>query len=298
MQRSRLVGRALTIPLLLVVAASAMTFSRAAPPPAQAVEPTAATSGGAGEKFGSFQVVCTPSHTASDDPIVYPRQPGAAHRHEFFGNTSTNAFSTTSSLSGKPTTCAVSADRAAYWIPTLSNDGRRVEPDRVIAYYRTGQIVDAASIRAFPQGLRMIAGDGHASRPQPTGIVNWACGDGIAGTARPPASCPTKPLRLRIEFPNCWDGRNLDSADHQSHLAYSWTDGDRTCPRTHPVEVPSLQLNFRWHIAGSLDGVALSSGGVLTGHGDFWNTWNQPALVELVERCLHGAITCESPPLR
>jgi hypothetical protein len=47
--------------------------------------------------------------TNSDDPIVFPRQPGAAHQHDFFGNTSTNAYSTDASLAGKPTSAPVRA---------------------------------------------------------------------------------------------------------------------------------------------------------------------------------------------
>ena len=36
---------------------------------------------------------CGLSHRSKDDPIVYPRQPGAAHHHDFYGNRSTDAFS-------------------------------------------------------------------------------------------------------------------------------------------------------------------------------------------------------------
>jgi hypothetical protein len=32
-------------------------------------------------------------------------------------------------------------------------------------------------------------------------------------------------LQLDVIFPDCWDGRHLDSPDHKSHMAYSrnWT---------------------------------------------------------------------------
>jgi len=45
-----------------------------------------------------FIVDCLFAHRAKDDPIVYPRQPGASHMHDFFGNKSTNAFSTYRSM--------------------------------------------------------------------------------------------------------------------------------------------------------------------------------------------------------
>lgn len=246
--------------------------------------------------FGSIQVVCRSSHTNSDDPIVSPGQPGAAHQHDFFANKSTNAFSTLENLRDKPTTCSRPGDTAAYWTPTLLNNGRRVVPDRVIAYYRTSRISDIASIRPFPRGLKMIAGSATAtaSNPQPLRITNWNCGDGVQGTARPPASCPDKPLRLRIEFPNCWNGRTLDSADHKSHMAYAGRGGVRGCPASHPVAVPALSLNFRWKISGSLSNVRLSSGGVYSGHADFFNSWKQTVLARLVRDCLNAGRVCNS----
>jgi hypothetical protein len=246
--------------------------------------------------FGSIQVACHSSHTNFDDPIVFPRKPGAAHQHDFFGNTSTDAFSSNASLAGKTTTCSRPGDTAAYWTPTLLNNGRRVVPDRIIAYYRTRGIRDIASIRPFPRGLRMIAGSATAtaSNPQPTWITNWTCGDGIEGTANVPASCPNDlPLRLRIEFPNCWNALHKDSIDHKSHMAYAG-QGGVGCPASHPVPVPTLELNFRWKISGSLSGVRLSSGGVHSGHADFWNSWNQRALRQLVRDCLNAGQICNS----
>src|SRR4051812_5371398 len=42
----------------------------------------------------NFTGSCAFSHMSMDDPIVYPRQPGASHDHSFVGNTTTDAFST------------------------------------------------------------------------------------------------------------------------------------------------------------------------------------------------------------
>ena len=256
-------------------------------------------SAGAGGTFGSMQVVCRPSHTSMDDPIVYPGQPGAAHQHEFFANVSTDADSTLRSLRGKRTTCSRRGDTAAYWTPTVTNNGVRVVPDRVIAYYRTTKIRDIDSIRPFPRGLKMIAGSSSATEasPQPTRIVNWHCGDGVTGTATPPASCPnttTETLTLRIAFPNCWNGRTRDSADHQSHMAYAGVGGVRGCPSSHPVPVPELSLNFRYKISGSLSGVELASGGVHSAHADFFNSWKQRVLARLVKKCLNAGRVCNS----
>ena len=51
---------------------------------------------------------------------------------------------------------------------------------------------------------------------------------------------------------SCWDGVNLDSPDHKSHVAYP-TSGPATflslggsCPSTHPVRIPQLMYEVVW----------------------------------------------------
>src|ERR1700750_1200182 len=68
-----------------------------------AARPVAATSLRALQGV-NFVGSCTFSHMAMDDPIVYPRQPGASHDHSFVGNTTTNCFSTLRTLPAAPTT--------------------------------------------------------------------------------------------------------------------------------------------------------------------------------------------------
>lgn len=287
----------LTVPMSVgIIVALVLSASVQGRTPAS-TDPAATAAGSAPVDRGEFQIKCRLSHTASDDPIVAPREPGAAHRHEFFGNVSTDAFTTTRRLTRRATTCARRGDKAAYWAPTLYRDGRRVKPTLMIAYYRTGQLRDPSVIRPYPRGLRMIAGDAHAHRPQSKMVTDWGCdGDGPNGTSEPPRSCQGGPLRLRIIFPNCWDGKRLDSANHKRHMAYSFRHM-RQCPRSHPVAVPTLKLHFRYEIRGSLDGLTLSSGSRFSGHGDFWNAWRPASLRRLVQRCLLGFRTCSSPSL-
>jgi Domain of unknown function (DUF1996) len=49
-------------------------------------------------------------------------------------------------------------------------------------------------------------------------------------------------LRAELHFPDCWDGRHLDSEDHKSHVTFR--GGDGTCPPTHPVPVPEIDVEF------------------------------------------------------
>ena len=67
---------------------------------------------------------CRFSHQAPDDPIVFPGKPGASHQHTFVGNRTTDAFSSFGSLRSGSTTCMRPDDTAAYWVPTLFENGR------------------------------------------------------------------------------------------------------------------------------------------------------------------------------
>src|SRR5437764_11331844 len=66
---------------------------------------------------GSFSVTCFYTHSAHDDPIVFPGSAGASHIHNFYGNQSANAFSTVSSMQASTTKCRFQDDKAGYWTP-------------------------------------------------------------------------------------------------------------------------------------------------------------------------------------
>jgi len=233
---------------------------------------------------------CRFSHMAMDDPIVFPGQPGASHNHSFVGNVSTSAFSTVDSLRAAATTCRRPGETAAYWMPTLYLDGNPVTPTGATIYYRRGRT--NAHIRAFPAGLKMIAGDSKATSAQALSVTYWNCG--VEGGVTPTSTVPTCPggrmtsLRLHVRFPSCWDGANLDSPDHKSHMAYPT---GRSCPASHPVAVPAIELIYRYPIAGGA-GVTLASGGQYSAHADFFNSWKQGALTRLVNRCLNAFRHC------
>jgi Domain of unknown function (DUF1996) len=253
----------------------------------------------------NFYSNCGFSHTSMDDPIVYPGEPGRSHDHTFFGNTTTDASSTAAGLRRGKTTCRPRADKAAYWVPTLFRNGREIHAAKAQFYY---VVRGYDRMRAFPPGLRVIAGDAHATGPQSTKVTYWACG-GRAARTRPSRTVPARcgviqghglmlgrngkvrrvtwrtktSLELHVLFPDCWDGKRLDSPDHQSHMAYS---RDYRCPATHPVKVPLIRLMIRYPIDRGA-GVTLASGAPYTAHADFINAWNQRALERLVASCFH-----------
>lgn len=239
----------------------------------------------------NFLTVCKFSHRKADDPIVFPGRPGLSHGHTFVGNESTDAFSTPKSLRAASTTCDRAEDTAAYWAPTLLVDNQPVTPVEATVYYRRRTI---QRVRAFPQGLEMVAGDSHSMAPQSLRVTWWDCGD-RAGVA-PSSTVPTCPdargssLRLHVRFPDCWNGRQLDSPDHKSHMAYS---SRGRCDALHAVAVPSLSITMQYPVAGGV-GVELSSMGQFSGHADFVNAWQQGELERLVDYCLNALRICGS----
>ena len=230
-----------------------------------------------------FRSTCTPSHIAMDDPIVFPGTPGASHEHVFFGNVTTDASSTLATLQGQATSCRISEDHAAYWVPSLLDDGRTVAPRFVNAYY----LADGARghIVAFPAGLKVIAGNSKATTAQPTSVTGWKCANARTGSlsATPIACAANVDQVLVIRFPDCWNGHDLDSPDHKSHLAYRVRGA---CPSGYPVALPQLSLNVHYRLP-SLTGLTLASGSLFSAHADFFNAWNQAVLQALVARNLN-----------
>ena len=76
-------------------------------------------------------------------------------------------------------------------------------------------------------------------------------------------------IRLEIMFPSCWDGKNVDSADHKSHMAYPNLVQDGTCPDGFPVRLPTLFYEVIWSTTSELfegrDGEFVLSNGDPTG---------------------------------
>ena len=253
---------------------------------------------------GRFVTVCQVSHESRDDPIVLPKQPGLSHLHHFFGNRSTNARTTPRKLRRSKDTSCNADDRSAYWIPALKVNEQVIEPLVLRSYY-SSFMKDPRTVQPFPRGLRIIGGDAYALQPQQLGITAWGCFAGavgsIAGFTRlgtgPPYCGGNGKLALNVNFPDCWDGVNLDSPDHQSHMAYAeldnWLSTYATCPASHPVPLPALHMKVIYPTQGAREGVELSSGGVYSAHADFMNGWPQQRIEALVADCIRKSIDCK-----
>jgi Domain of unknown function (DUF1996) len=240
-----------------------------------------------------IHIECDFHHRKADDPIVYPRKRGAAHLHLFFGNKSTDAFSTWASLRGAGTNCNHAADKAAYWMPAVKRNGSLVKAVAGHFYYR-GVHQNLSAIKAFPPGLKIIAGNADATRKQSTDVIAWSCqGSSSTGQAQMRDCGAGGHVKVLIKFPSCWDGKRKDSKNHKAHMHYATRlgDGRRGCPRSHPVPVPELTMAVSFAMRNG-DGVTLSSGKFWTMHADFFNAWNQTALKKMIRNCIHANKEC------
>ena len=248
-------------------------------------------------RVAEFNAACRYSHSRPDDPIVFPGLAGASHMHTFVGNTSTDANTTTQSLLAHAgSSCAPATDLSAYWIPTLYDRGRAVEPSGVTVYYGSRLNSPAATV-PFPQGFRMIAGDARLQVPTPRGSVNqfYCAGPGgeigRSADGNWPVCAPTADLMFQLVFPDCWDGRHLDSPDHKSHVRYTY---DGTCGGDHPVAIPSISFVIAYRTSGSADGFELASKMASSMHGDVFLAWDDTALGQRVKDCVVQKAKCNT----
>lgn len=109
-------------------------------------------------------------------------------------------------------------------------------------------------------------------------------------------------MTLMLKFPRCWDGVNLDSSDHRSHMAYvgSWADD---CPAGYDVRLSEIRVFVRYTTLGGPDAsvdpspgsMRLASGGIYSVHGDFIEAWDPIKQQAIIARCLwNDLVTCTS----
>ena len=255
--------------------------------------------------------------TSRVDPIVSPGQL-SSHVHNFVGMNGINANTTTVEALEKASSCTsapLTDDKSSYWAPQLYTYNRNgtLSPawlSFVNAYYF---MRGNTYVRAFPRGLKMVAGNATATGPAATrqlqGVVTFVCLNYVNGSSGgptfPQTACP-QGLRTQIMFPSCWNGKSLYEPD-MSHVVYPSGDfaGSGSCPHSHKIRLPTLFYEFIWNV-GNTNNQGNSSWVLANGdalgysfHADFFANWNETTLQSAIDECsgsLFGEIE-KCPPL-
>lgn len=252
------------------------------------------------------------------DPIVSPGLV-SNHLHTIMGGNGFDfVMDYNSTQASTCSSCTVEGDNSNYWVPTLwyhAEDGSfEAVPqlDGMTVYYlQRGK--DGENLKSFPPGFRMVAGDpflrsegeGHDRE-----AISYACLD-YNGGAKPETpgfpnyNCPNG-LRAQVFFPSCWNGVDLDTTDHKSHMSYpveAYNSG--SCPDGFPVHFVSIFFEVIWDTGkfanrwyGNKQPFVFSQGDPtgFGGHGDFVMGWEEQHLQRAVDACTADSGRVEDCP--
>ncbi|AEO64618.1 aadcd47a-8d10-4cba-8be5-bf8b375da42b [Thermothielavioides terrestris] len=199
------------------------------------------------------------------DPLVNPGMIPSPHLHQVVGG---NAFNVTmdhelhdQATTATCTSCMPTEDFSNYWTAVLFFRARNGTYKRVntmgngLGYTASngGQTVyylSSGKVTAFRPGFRMTVGNPAfrteaQARQNPS--LQFTCLDSPMTRTGYRYDFPTTPCKagimVTVRFPTCWDGKNVDSPDHQSHVAYP---NGNSCPASHPVAIPQVFYETYW----------------------------------------------------
>lgn len=109
-------------------------------------------------------------------------------------------------------------------------------------------------------------------------------------------------LRIELMFPSCWNGVDVDSHNHKSHMAYPDLVKDGTCPQGFETRLVSLFYETKYDTQDfrGVDGQFVLSTGDPTGcgyHGDFIQGWETGFLQQAMIGCTNPSGEVSDCPL-
>ncbi|MGV9991161.1 DUF1996 domain-containing protein [Streptomyces sp. NPDC003374] len=273
---------------------------------------------------GSFSSSCGVNANGvfnSDNVIVAPGVTnGAHHFHDYVGNQANNAFASDGDLAGGDTSCEDKGDKSTYYWPvvrlqdgtqerdanapgggTEGNAGKIVTPKQVTLTFEGSP---RGKVTEMPRFLRIITGDAKAFVNGPANAnASWSCtGFEDRQLKDKYPLCPQGSDVVRtFRFQSCWDGRNIDSANHRTHVAFA--DADGNCPDgfkaipqlvqriVYDIDAPSLQDGGRTTPLFAVDSFPEQLHKPVTDHGDFINVFDEDLMRQMVD-CINEGRTC------
>ncbi|MFF4470090.1 DUF1996 domain-containing protein [Streptomyces sp. NPDC001599] len=279
---------------------------------------------------GSFATSCGVNAEGlfnSDNLIAAPGVGnGAHHFHDYVGNQANDAFASDEDLAAGDTSCADQGDKSSYYWPVLrlqngtaeqdaqspgggieGNAGEIVTPAEVTLTFEGNE---RGEVTEMPRLLRIITGDAKAFVNGNTNAnASWSCtGFEDRQLKDKYPLCPSGSDVVRtFTFQSCWDGRNIDSANHRTHMAFAAADGScpegfRAVPRlvqrvVYDVAAPSLEDGGRTVPLFAVDSFPEQLHKPVTDHSDFINVFDEDLMREMVE-CINSGRECgpDTPP--
>ncbi|MEU9631811.1 DUF1996 domain-containing protein [Streptomyces luteogriseus] len=278
----------------------------------------------AGASGGSFATSCGVNENGlfnSDNIIAAPGVTnGAHHFHDYVGNQSNNAFASDQDLAKAETSCDDQGDKSSYYWPVVrlqngaqeqdaqkpgggieGNAGEIVTPKQVTLTFVGNP---REKVTAMPRLLRIITGDAKSFVNGPANAnASWSCtGFEDRQLKDKYPLCPQGSDVVRtFKFQSCWDGRNIDSANHRTHVAF--TDAAGNCPSgfrpipqlvqriVYDIDAPSLQDGGRTTPLFAVDSFPEQLHKPVTDHGDFINIFDEDLMGEMVD-CINDGRQC------
>ncbi|MGW5906009.1 DUF1996 domain-containing protein [Streptomyces althioticus] len=291
----------------------------------ESVQPNVDTPQPSGDaSTGTFTSECGVNENGlfnSDNVIAAPGvSNGAHHFHDYIGNQATNAFVSDDELTRAETSCEDQRDKSSYYWPVLRLQNGTEEQDAQSPgggiEGNVGEIVTPkdvtltfvgnpkAKVTAMPRLLRIITGDAKSFVNGPANAnASWSCtGFEDRQLKDKYPLCPEGSDVVRsFAFQSCWDGRNIDSANHRTHMAF--TDAEGNCPSgfqpipqlvqriVYDVDAPSLEDGGKTVPLFAVDSFPEQLHKPITDHGDFINVFEEDLMNEVVA-CINEGRTC------
>ncbi|WFE47961.1 DUF1996 domain-containing protein [Verrucosispora sp. WMMD1129] len=176
------------------------------------------------------------------------------------------------------------------------NTGGIVRPAQVLIEYRGNPV---SKVVPMPRFLRALTGD---AKPTSRGPANarpsWTCSGFADRLADKYPICPVGSQVQRVhDFPGCWDGRNIDSDNHRSHVAFA-DPATGACPQGFRA-IPQLRITISYDIPRdvqekgqyALDSFPEENHNPFSDHDDFINV-NSTRTMKHIVTCINKGRDC------